>query len=189
MARPRGRPGKTPIRLRSASNAQRDDTALHSAGHGPYAASPHIATILVIEESLSLSRLAAENLVAAGVALMRATTVEQAVAFVRNVDVDGIIICVGDDPQRSHWLRAGLDVLAQLPLYALPVAVVVRGALTVHERRVTSRHRAEIVTASSLRHVAVRDHLIGHLLPRDRTAPLCRSKGFCDRDATSEDLT
>ena len=127
---------------------------------------------------MSLSPLAADSLVAAGVALMRATTVDQAVAFVRNVEVDGLIICVGDDPQRSDWLRAGLDVLAQMPVNVLPVAVVVRGVLNVHERRVISRHRAEVVPASSVRHVAVRDHLLGHLLSRDRGDSVHRSRPF-----------
>ena len=170
MARPRGRPNKTPARARRASNAKRDDGALHAAGHGPYAVPPHVGTVLVIEESMPLLAAAAESLVAAGLALMRAKTVDQAVSFVRNFEIDGIVVCVGGSPAES-WLRSGLDVLAQLRLTQVrAVAVVVRGALTVAERRVVARHRAEVVPATSLRHVAARDHLTRFLLPTVSTA-------------------
>ena len=165
MARPRGKPGKSVTRPRLASNTRRGDASLHAAGHGPYATQSHYGTFLVIEEGPPLPQVAAESLVSAGLVLMRAATVEQAAAFLHSVEVDGIIICVGILSDTEHWLRPGLDLLVQLPAtQSLQIAVVAPGRLAPDERRVALRHGAEIIPASSLRHVAGRNYLIGHLL-------------------------
>ena len=166
MARPRGKPGKAVARPHLASNTRLEEAALHASGHGPYAAQPQYGTFLVIEPGPPLPRLAAESLVSAGLVLMRAVTVEQAVSFLHNIEVDGIIICAGT-PDPEHWLRPGLEILIQLPsTQLLRIAVVAAGTLTPDELRVAFRRGAEIIPASSLRHVSGRNYLIGYLLGR-----------------------
>ena len=137
---------------------------MHVAGHGPYAARAQVGTFLVIEESASFPRLAAESLVAAGLLLMRASTVDQAVGLLGSVELDGLIICVGTRSDEDDPLRPGFDILVQLPAgHFRSLTLVLRDALTPDERRVALRHDAEIIRATSLRHVSARDHLIEQL--------------------------
>ncbi len=110
-------------------------------------------------------RFIATQLVEAGLDLVRALTVDQAVRVLRATTPDAIAIVVGGQADGDSDLRPGMDVLAQLPPdWSVPVATIVDGRLSSSERRVGRRLAAMVVGAATLRHARYRSRLVRHLL-------------------------
>lgn len=133
--------------------------------NGRYARPVRLATVLTIEESQRLESGTAAQLVEAGLDLVRAHTVDQAVRVLRATTPDAIAIVVGGQADGDADLRPGIDVLAQLPPdWSVPIATIVDGRLSVSERRVGRRLAAMVVGAAALRHARYRSRLVRHLL-------------------------
>jgi hypothetical protein len=147
-----------------------DDDALavriEARPNGPYARPAGLATtVLTIEESWALAPAIAEHLVGAGLDLVRARSVDQAVRVLRATTPDAMMVVVGGHADENVPLRPGIDVLAQLPTdWTVPVVVIAEGPLSGPEHRVSRRVAAMVVALRSIRHAASRNGIVVHLL-------------------------
>ena len=131
---------------------------------GPPIPPPLIGCVLLVEASAPLPLQAFEALTAAGFDIVRAPTVEKACFVLKSVLIDAVVICLGPRKRSMPSIRAGLDVLPQLPRdHRVAVAIVYDGQLNPDEHKLALGSDAFVAELSALRRAAPRSHFAAHL--------------------------